>query len=133
MAKAEHTKKVFDSLNRAFASLHSEVSDIKHICKTDIPAIQNQINTYMTLFRQLFPGRTIHKQHILETHIISFIKTTLFGLGPLNEQGTEMCHQTIKILEKRAVGIKNKLKKMKFIMNSQPLQVNPDLKATAKD
>ena len=133
LAKAKHTKKVFDSLNRAFASLHSEISDIKHICKTDIPAIQNQINTYMTLFRQLFPGKTIPKQHILETHIIPFIKTTPFGLGLLGEQGTEMCHQTIKILEKRAEGIKNKLKKMKFIMNSQLLQVNPDLKAISTD
>ena len=126
MAKAKHTKQVFDSLNCAFASVHSEISDIKHICKTDIPAIQNQINTYMTLFRQLFPRRTITKQHILENHIIPFIKTTSFGLGFLGEQGTEMCHQTIKILEKRAEGIKNKLKKMKFIMNSQLLQVNPN-------
>ena len=107
LAKAKHTKQVFDSLNRAFASVHSGISDIKHICKTDIPAIQNQINTYMTLFRQLFSGGTIPTQHILENQIIPFIKTTSFGLGLLGVQGTEMCHQTIKILKKRAVGIKN--------------------------
>ena len=85
----------------------------------------------MTLYRQLFPGRTIPKQYILENHIIPFIKITPFGLGLLGEQGTEMCYQTIKILEKRAEGIKNKLKKMKFILNSQLRQVNQNLKAIA--
>ena len=73
LAKAKHTKQVFDSLNRAFASVRSGISDIKHICKTDIPAIQNQINTYMTLFRQLFSGGTIPTKHILENQIINSI------------------------------------------------------------
>ena len=92
LAKAKHTKQVFDSLNRAFASVCSGISVIKHICKTDIPAIQNQINTYMTLFRQLFSGGIIPTQHILENQIIPFIETTSFGLGLLGVQGTEMCH-----------------------------------------
>ena len=61
LAKAKHAKQVFDSLNRAFASVHSGISDINHICKTDIPAIQNQINTYMTLFRQLFSEEQSHR------------------------------------------------------------------------
>ena len=70
---------------------------------------------------------TIPSHHILENQIIPFIKTASFCLGLVGVQGTEMCHQTTKILKKkRAVGIKNKLKKMKFIKNSQLLQVNPN-------
>ena len=65
----------------------------------------------MVIYRRLFPNKTIPKLHLLEHHCIPFIKQHGFALGLMSEHGTEASHRSIALIEKRACGIVNKLKK----------------------
>ena len=96
----------FDRLNGSFAAVHNAISHNKPITQPEITHIQENINTYMKQYRQMFPNKTIPKQHILEHHCVPFIQLTNIGLGCLGEQGTEASHQAVKKLEKRASGLK---------------------------
>ena len=81
----------------------------------------------MTIYRRQFPNKVIPKQHILEYHCMPFIERTMCGLGLLGEQGTEMSHQTVKKIEKRALGVVNECEKMKFVMKTLIIQTAPAL------
>ncbi|GFO11820.1 amine oxidase [Plakobranchus ocellatus] len=114
----------FDDINRTFSQVHKAISHTDPIQEQSIPAIQTLINNYMTTYRRLYPGKTIPKQHILESHCIPHISHYKFGLGLLGEQGTESAHQTITYLEKfRASGIVNREQKLRHILSSHLLNI----------
>ena len=118
---------VFDDLNTAFAKVHKAISHCKPIKPDHIPLIQASTEDYMTLYRKQFPNKVIPKQHILEHHCVPFIQKTKIGLGLLGEQGTELCHQTIKRIEKKAKGINNETDHMYYVMKKQMIQMSPVL------
>ncbi|GFO40644.1 amine oxidase [Plakobranchus ocellatus] len=119
---------LFDNLNNAFSTVHRAISHTKPIAPSSLPEIEIAIDTYMATYRRMFPRKIIPKQHLLEKHCIPHIKQHLFGLGLLEEQGTENSHQMIGLLETRARGIKNDMCKLKFILSSHLLQVAPALR-----
>ena len=99
---AHEIKLIFDQLNSKFSIVHKAVSHCKPVSKEDIPSIQTSIDDYMYYFRTQFPNKVIPKQHILKHHYcVPSIKHTLLGLGLLSKQGTEMCYQSVKQIEKR--------------------------------
>ncbi|GFO09968.1 amine oxidase [Plakobranchus ocellatus] len=119
---------IFDNLNNTFSTVHRAISHTKPIAPSSLPEIEIAIDTYMATYRRMFPRKIIPKQHLLEKHCIPHIKQHLFGLGLLEEQGTENSHQMIGLLETRARGIKNDMCKLKFILSSHLLQVAPALR-----
>ena len=120
----------FNLINAAYSAVHAAISHSHPIDQKDLPAIKEQIDTYMNLFRRTFPRKTIPKHHILEHHCVPFIEKHGIGLGLLGEQGTESSHQTIVKLERRAQGIVDKTARMKFIMNAQLLHCAPSFQSS---
>ena len=127
--KAYTVKLTFDNLNSSFKEVHTLISHTKPISMDALPNIQASIDTYMGLYRRMFPNKCIPKQHILEHHCVPFIKRSGFGLGLLGEQGTEASHQSIaKIERERANGITDPIKKLQFIMETHIIDTSPSLR-----
>ena len=120
----------FDLLNNAYKEIHHVISHTKAIKSDLLDEYQKLIDDYMVIYRRLFPNKTIPKLHLLEHHCIPFIKQHGFALGLMSEHGTEASHQSIALIEKRACGIVNKLKKQKFILETHIIQNFPLLRST---
>ena len=73
------------------------------------------IDDYLDFFRTHFPDMTVSpKMHILEDHIIPFIKRWHFGLGLFDEQGGETIHKEFNQLAARAWGAHSDVEKLRI-------------------
>ena len=126
--KAWLIKFQFDDLNFSLSQVHKKISHSKPLTAANIDDIENDIKKYMTIYRQQFPNKTLPKHHILEHHCVPFIKLTHFGLGLLGEQGVEASHQSLSKFERRASGIKSEVQRIKFVLETNLLQVAPSLR-----
>ena len=80
----------------------------------------------MEKFRTAFPGVTItQKLHMLEEHIIPWIRRWQFGLGFYGEQGAESIHAVFNSLQRNYHSIPNPLDRLKSIVKAHHLQVSP--------
>ena len=86
----------------------------------------------MLFFRTQFPTKSIPlKMHMLEEHVIPFIRKTRHGLGLLGEQGGEYMHAVFNNLNQRFNGARNTqnkdpdLQKMLCVMREHHISVNP--------
>ena len=130
LLKEQPRYKSFNDLNSAFSTVHCAISHTKPIEPSSITKTEAAIDKYMTIYRKMFPFKTIPKQHILEKHCIPHIKIYRVGLGLMGEQGTENSHQVMSFIERdRAQGIRNKLAKLHHILTAHLLQVAPSLRS----
>ena len=127
--KARSIKQTFDTLFKSYSKVHSLISSSRKIDQSEHDEIQESISTYMQNYRDYFPGKTISpKMHILENHLLPFIKNFGFGFGLLSEQGGELLHASMVRFSTRASGIRNDIKRMKSIVESHHIQISPSLR-----
>ena len=130
---ARKIKNTFDTLNSSYSRLHQQISHTRKIDPSEHDSIQQNISTYMTHYRQYFPGRVIPKMHILEHHCLPFIETYGFGLGLMGEQGGEHLHASMTRFEQRMSGIRNPNKRLKSTIEAHHAQNSPTLRCLFPD
>lgn len=80
----------------------------------------------MSFYRDSFPHATVTpKLHMLEDHIIPFLKEFGVGLGFLGEQGAESIHCRFNSICDN-MKVKNPVDKLHAILKEHLLQVCPD-------
>ncbi len=92
-----------------------------HLTKCDI-------KDFMEFYRKQFPRATIlPKLHIMEEHVVPWVKRWRVGAGLMGEQGEESIHAHCKRLERIHQGIPNDVDRLKFIMKEHQLESEPSL------
>ena len=82
----------------------------------------------MSSYREFFPNATIlPKMHILEDHVVEWMKRWKIGAGLMGEQGAESIHAHIGRLETTYCGIVNPLQKLRYVFNEHNLESAPGL------
>ena len=67
----------------------------------------NNIQKFAAFYRSTFPEETSPPQfHMLEDHVVSFIKKWKFSLGLFGEQGGESIHHEFKLFEQTNIFVK---------------------------
>ena len=80
----------------------------------------------MGYYRSQFPTATVTpKLHMLEEHVVPWIKRWGVGFGLLGEQGAESIHAYFNSLKRTYSGIPDKLQRLKQIMVEHHLHVAP--------
>ena len=93
-----------------------------------IENIETSISTFMAFYRETFPHATvIPKMHIMEDHIVPWLRRWRLGSGLMGEQGAESIHAHIMKLERIHQGIPNELERLKYIVKEQMLESDPSL------
>ena len=94
-------------------------------------AIADQnIVKFLDFYRATFPKATIlPKMHILEDHVIPWMKRWTIGAGLMGEQGAESIHAHLMRLERIHQGIPNAVDRLKYIFKQQILETAPSLVA----
>ena len=114
--------------------------DIDKISKTYIPLIMNictlmqfigsSIKDFMACYRKEFPSATVlPKMHILEDHLVPWLRRWHIGCGHMGEQGAESLHAHLKRLETQHCGIVNPLERLQCVVNQHNLQSSPQLRS----
>ena len=101
------------------------------VCLTSINS--SQISTFLAHYRTSFPHATIlPKMHILEDHVIPWLRQWHVGAGLMGEQGAESVHTHLHSLERNFSGISNELDRLFNMYNietcPQLLELRPQPK-----
>lgn len=82
----------------------------------------------MKFYRENFPDATIlPKMHILEQHVVPWIKKWGVGLGLMGEQGAESIHAAVNSITPAYVNIPDRVQRLKCILQEHHRQVCPFL------
>jgi len=93
-----------------------------------LPSLENDIQAFMSHYWSSFPQATVlPKMHILEDHIIPWLKKWLVGAGLMGEQGTESLHSHLHKLERDYAGIVNAVDRLKYIFRMYNIETSPQL------
>ena len=87
------------------------------------------INQFMNYLRQNWPKVNISpKLHMLEDHVVPFIKKWNVGFGFYGEQGGESVHHEFKKMRDRYSNIKCPTDRLKYLMTQHLLTTIPKAK-----
>ena len=82
----------------------------------------------MKFYREKFPTATVlPKMHIMEEHVIPWVKRWRVGAGLMGEQGAESVHAHFMKLERTHQGIPSEVDRLKYIMKEHQLASDPSL------
>ena len=84
----------------------------------------------MAFYRESFPEATVlPKMHILEDHVIPWMRRWHIGAGLMGEQGAESIHAHFNRLEMQFNGIANPLDRLRYVFNEYNVESTPGLNA----
>ncbi|KAJ8018727.1 hypothetical protein HOLleu_43131 [Holothuria leucospilota] len=113
-------------LFRLFGTCHKQYNTADFHSDEDIHALELTIRSYLQYFRTKFGNETIPpKMHILEDHVVPFIKKWHVGLGFLGEQGVESVHARLNSIKYNVRGLKDDLDILKSVMVTHWVQTRP--------
>ncbi len=90
--------------------------------------IEKKIKDFMKFYRDNFPKASIlPKMHILEDHVVPWMRRWRMGSGIMGEQGAESIHAHLMRLERTYQGILNEVDRLLYIFQEQALESDPSL------
>lgn len=127
--EAEKISQVFETLNKLYSTVHSQISNDAFIKEDKINSFNKSIAKYMRYFRETFPDESITpKQHMLECHVVPWIKRFKHGMALHGEQGIEQSHAALNALKGRTRGIRNEHLRLTVLLKEHFLSVDPTLR-----
>ena len=103
---------------------------VSHIMFHRFTTTDKNIVEFLSYYRVTFPKATIlPKMHILEGHVIPWMKRWTIGAGLMGEQGVESIHAHLMRLEQIHQGIPNANDRRKYIFKQQVLETAPSFAA----
>ena len=94
------------------------------------------IDEFMSFFRVIWPAASIPpKIHMLEKHVLPFMRQWKTGCGFYGEQGGESIHQVFKKIKGQFNPIKNAVARVRYMMEEHLRMISPEavkLKPSAK-
>lgn len=90
------------------------------------PPDQN-IKKFMNFYRSKFPQATVlPKMHILEEHVVPWVREWGVGFGLMGEQGAESIHSYFNNLVRTYKSIPNPVDRLRYIMKEHLLHTSPE-------
>jgi len=87
---------------------------------------EEDIKTFMGYYRVTFPQATVlPKMHILEDHVVPWIRHGRVGFGFMGEQGAESIHAYFNSLKSSYRGIPDPVQQLRQMMVAHFLHVTP--------
>ena len=81
----------------------------------------------MAYFRANSPRNSVApKMHMLEDHVIPFLKKLRYALGFYGEQGGESLHHEFKAMKNRYKNIRKPVECLTYMMNQHLSNLNPE-------
>lgn len=141
---AEFISKTFKKAFTLFGNCHSIYDSSKALSQTDINdlGIQNtqfyiavtvvlllldsHITKFLEYYRDSFPHASIlPKMHLLEDHLVPFLKEYGVGLGFLGEQGAESIHARFNQIQRNFSSMPNSAQRLECVMKEHFQQICP--------
>ena len=122
---AKVTAHKFQQLNIKYSKVHASISHSHFVPKSEMGDLQATIDSYLQEYRSHYPDKIFPKLHMLEDHVVPWIKETGFGMGLMGEQGGESAHKVFKALMRTYGGMPDPVKRLNSIIKRHMLSTDP--------
>ncbi len=86
----------------------------------------SNIKLFMAHYRQNFPEATIlPKMHLLEDHVVPWLRRWHVGFGFMGEQGAESIHASFNQIARAYVGVRGRVEQFKLTVEAHHQKINP--------
>lgn len=120
----------FKHLFLKYALCHNLMNSCDLFSDEKIDELDAAIKDLMDYLRTTFPNRSITpKLHMLEDHVVDFIKRWHFGLGIYGEQGGESIHPEFNKLRATYASVRPHNARVKVMLEQHHLKVKPMAKS----
>lgn len=93
---------------------------------TYVKISDKKIKEFMKFYRESFPWATVlPKMHMLEEHVLPWLRRWHVGFGLMGEQGAESIHACFNSLKTTYRGVPNPVRRLKLMMHEHFLQIAP--------
>ena len=92
------------------------------------PPEQN-IQIFLEFYRERFDASFTPKLHLLEDHVVPFLRKWRVGFGFHGEQGAESLHASFNKIGESYVAIHDAVKRLQCVVREHHLQVSPTMLA----
>ena len=96
-------------------------------------SVESDIKRFMSFYRTSFPrtsfpsASVLPKMHLLEAHMVGWLRKYHLGTGFMGEQGAESIHAHLNRLERTYSSMRNQLDQLKQIFTVYSVEVDPGL------
>ena len=124
---AFNSSKYFDppslSTLRKIAAIHLQYTLNTHTLNVHTVG---DIDDFIRYYRSTFPNSSVTpKLHMLEDHVVPFLRRWRVGLGMLNEQDIESIHSRFNTLQRTYGSMRNKVERLKCMVEEHFRQISP--------
>lgn len=79
----------------------------------------------MSFYRTNFPSSTVlPKMHVMEDHVIDWLRKCHVGAGLMGEQGAESIHARMMKLERDYCGIRDEFNSLKYVHSNGTIVIH---------
>ncbi|KAI8515685.1 hypothetical protein Bbelb_064980 [Branchiostoma belcheri] len=116
----------YETIFKAFAKCHKGYSHTNSMTNEEISNLDCSIKHFLAKYRELFPTSSVSvKMHLLEEHVIPWIRCWGVGLGFHWEQGVEQVHAVFNWINRSTSSIPDAVRRLKSTLETHLLQVHP--------
>ncbi len=98
-----------------------------YIPTVEFDEIHVKIHSYMSFYRTHFPGKVTPKLHMLENHVLPWLRRWGVGMAMHGEQGGESVHAQFNTLTATHSGIRNDLTRLMSVMKEHHTRCSPQI------
>lgn len=107
--------------------IHKIIAIVAYIIlfTSDFP--EKNIKAFMQFYRATFPHATVlPKMHLMEDHMIPWLRKWHLGFGTMGEQGAESIHASFNSIERSfACMIHNRVERLLSVVKEHHLRISP--------
>ena len=90
------------------------------------------IGIFVRYYRTTFPSATfLPKMHMLEDHLVPWVKQWRVACGCMGEQGAESLHATFNNTERAYKNMTNGVERLRVVLQNHHLRVMPTMVGSA--
>ncbi|XP_071500072.1 uncharacterized protein [Diadema antillarum] len=124
--EADKVARTYYNLFSHFGRCHVGMNTAGFLQNEEIDDLERSIKEYLHFFRTHFPDETVPpKMHLLEDHIIPWLRKWGATMGTMGEQGGESLHAQINNIKRDLRGYSNDLELLMRSVKGQWLASNP--------
>uniref|UniRef100_A0A1X7V868 Uncharacterized protein n=1 Tax=Amphimedon queenslandica TaxID=400682 RepID=A0A1X7V868_AMPQE len=126
LTNAQAVSEKFHSAFTLFSKCHKLYDGTALFSESMIDELEVAIDCFVAYYRATFSKATFTpKLHMLEDHMIPWIKLWNTGCGLMGEQGAESLHAKFNSTERAYNNMRDRVERMKVLLQNHLLQVKP--------
>ncbi len=127
--QAEEIREKYKKTYKLYSEVYKLIMHSNYIPASDLQKIQAAIDRFLLHYRTAFPSASIPlKFHLIEDHVVPWLKRYPFGFGLMGEQGAESVHAQVNRIKRRYVAMRSGTKRLQSTIEEQHLKCAPELK-----